>query len=58
MKLLPEELASLIRDFLAALKTGRVQLNINQGRIESWEIVEHGRVKRSEVATKGKPARI
>jgi hypothetical protein len=35
-----------------------VQLNINQGRVESWNIVEHGRVKRSEVESETKTVSI
>lgn len=47
--MIPEELAKRIREFLEKAKTGKVSLNVNQGRVESWDITEHGRVARKEV---------
>ncbi len=39
--LLPKEMATFIRKFLAEKKTGEITLNVKSGRIGSFEIHEH-----------------
>lgn len=42
--ILPQALGARLAEFLAAKKTGQLSLNINEGRIESFDLREHGRV--------------
>ena len=44
MTLTAAELNDKIREYLAAKKTGDITLHINQGRIESFDFKEHGRL--------------
>ena len=44
MNLTAAELNAAIRAYLAAKKTGDIVLHINQGRVESFDFKEHGRV--------------
>jgi hypothetical protein len=46
VSVLPREIEERIADFLVAGKTGSVELHINGGSIESWKIIESGRVRR------------
>ena len=44
IELLPPEIAARLQAFLASGKTGSVELHVNAGVIQSWKIVETGRV--------------
>ena len=48
MNLTMAELDAAIRAYLAAKKTGDIVLHVNQGRIESYDFKEHGRVAASD----------
>ena len=47
MTLTAAELNTKIREYLAAKKTGDIVLHVNQGRIESFDFKEHGRLTAS-----------
>lgn len=40
---IPPEAYQRIKDFLAARKTGRIELHVKEGRLLSWAFTEHGR---------------
>lgn len=40
----PSGLAEKVAAFLGASKTGQIIMNVNRGRIESYELKEHVRV--------------
>ena len=44
---LPEELADKMREFIDQGKTGKIILNLHEGRIKSWELSEMGRIHES-----------
>lgn len=44
---LPAEVETRLAEFLAAGKSGSVELHVNAGSIESWKVIENGRIKRA-----------
>lgn len=45
--LLPPEVRDRLAAFLEAGKSGSVELHVNCGTIESWKVIEAGRIKRN-----------
>lgn len=41
---IPETAWARLREFLESGRTGKIVLNVKDGRVLSWEVREHGRV--------------
>jgi hypothetical protein len=44
---IPEWLARKISQFIKAARSGQVALNFTQGRVQSFDLREHGRVEQN-----------
>ena len=47
---LPHEVEQRLAQFLAAGKTGSIELHVNAGSIQSWKMIETGRVRLTDPA--------